>query len=1025
MTPPAVLKTYFEAVGSSQTRVGRVARHPTWGRILMEESDEGSEAKKTVFVSIRIDRDELSKNTTKHVLSGLRTLILDQDLDQIDVDNLPSAKSNEYVAAANELIQKTHAAILIMTGRYFDVEKPPCHQEEEVKAILELRRRRGNYPIRILLVSKGGDPDLQEFLGVLTSDKYAHYQLHTLPVVDGCDLADPNSWINPFKKILGQLQDDLRALDNKAPLKRDVAPFESAYLSRALQSWARGLGAGGAARSSIPAFQFEAGRFIQLSATEVGDASAAPQSADIETRALPVTNWLFGDKHKALLLCGGAGAGATCTLSMAAMAYAATLNKTLATAAANLECPQEMVCAAKEIPGHVPVLLNAAQLLDGQKAGKLPTDAVCEAIAAAMQVDGGPVVTPAMIAERMQVRSYVLLVDELDRLSHTDEVEVLKQLRSLNAVSKLKHRFVACGRPPEGERVRDFTAIVLRPPTLTQRTAFLEAYAQSQTNSDEAKERLRQAARLIGKLSGSAGLFATPLLLNAFCAHALEKGFDERRRASQVRLCKLISDDLIQQLANPAQKGAASLPEDKTRAILRVLAFEALRRPVGLDRARAIVAQITGERREDAVLDLLVQQTGLIETVSGRRNETEYRGNGLFGAYFAALHVADLPQPDAVLGSVSEPEAVREWRQVIAFATSMLFSDGGEAKALGLIDAILTKAEAEQGVSQIEWFLLAAHALASLSPSFVDDGELPAQQAQLDRAASVFVRSAGKWPPARRASAIETLSTAVRRDDTRETRRTVNALMKSMLGLTEDWIKPPRFTHPSGDDDGMLIAGLPVLVAHFDEFTRHDDQAPEDVVLISNDRRGDPSAADHWLEMQLKPALPVTFVTFYEAWEYCRFLEERLRARKRIGEDECVRLPTPREWSAIVNGLLNGKKYMWGSQAPGDGELAQVNWEGAGIGRATAPGAFGSHGSSNLYDLVSNVAVWTTPDRARGERIWPPRIDSGERVDVCGAHFGSGRVRLLGAGETGSPLPTQRRRERGIRLVRTRRTMGW
>ena len=84
---------------------------------------------------------------------------------------------------------------------------------------------------------------------------------------------------------------------------------------------------------------------------------------------------------------------------------------------------------------------------------------------------------------------------------------------------------------------------------------------------------------------------------------------------------------------------------------------------------------------------------------------------------------------------------------------------------------------------------------------------------------------------------------------------------------------------------------------------------------------------------------------------------------------------------------------------------------------------FRSYGPENLYDFDTNVRIWLLDDVESGESILETaKLREGYRLSR-GSHFASPSHQLSGVA---SPVPRdERRRERGIRLVRTAQMTGW
>ena len=112
--------------------------------------------------------------------------------------------------------------------------------------------------------------------------------------------------------------------------------------------------------------------------------------------------------------------------------------------------------------------------------------------------------------------------------------------------------------------------------------------------------------------------------------------------------------------------------------------------------------------------------------------------------------------------------------------------------------------------------------------------------------------------------------------------------------------------------------------------------------------------------------LPVVHVAYEDALAYARWR----------GRD----LPTEAEWEFAARGGLDGAKYVWGEERPGEGGAKANTWQGAfplqdtgddGFRAAPSPvGCFAPNGYG-LYDMAGNVWQWTS-DQWRGDLTAAP-----------------------------------------------------
>jgi hypothetical protein len=636
--------------------------------------------------------------------------------------------------------------------------------------------------------------------------------------------------------------------------------------------------------------------------------------------------------------------------------------------------------------------------------------------------------------ERMMERPYALFIDELDKLSSDDETEVLSVLGAAQAFfdpKKKPIKLIACGQPVSHERVEPVVEVRLDPPTTQQRLQFFEDFAATQRDKAALRKILDAADKLQFRTqtttgSASSETFDSPLLLNAFCWGALQDKVRVDECNGQVALCENLLSDVLDRAV---RREDGVITSAQAQAILQNVAFSSLADDVDDDDAANIVAVVAGTGRESSILDFLVDKAHLLERTEYARKRNCYRVRGLFSDYFAARQLA-ANEGVKFLENLTGETAQRKWRNVLAFACALMWkTQSAEARALSIIDALLERAEASTDpADQAAWLHCAAACLNALAP--IGDSESPPQQLAIERA-SAIVRGAVNWTPKQRADAIAELSMAVRRTNERETRRDVNALCKSMLGLKQHWIAPKGFVHPAGDKS-LRVAGMPVLVAHYGEFlaamARGQTESVATETRLSQTQQGVGEAGiDVWAQLSAVPAAPMVFISFHEAVAYCIWLTNTFREMRprQLQEDEFIRLPTFAEWRAMADAIRGQRTYLWGNDAPGDGAASRINWRGANIGAATPPGVFPPYGAPDLYDFSSNVAVWTTPDRPAGSTLWPPQLAPGENPPAIGVHFASRKNDLSGFGGITTPPAAERRRERGVRLVRTRCITGW
>ena len=137
-------------------------------------------------------------------------------------------------------------------------------------------------------------------------------------------------------------------------------------------------------------------------------------------------------------------------------------------------------------------------------------------------------------------------------------------------------------------------------------------------------------------------------------------------------------------------------------------------------------------------------------------------------------------------------------------------------------------------------------------------------------------------------------------------------------------------------------------------------------------------------------SIPVTWVTWFSARAYCRFMGRRL--------------PTEVEWEYAARGGANGGDiFPWGD-APAD--TTRANYGASGIGHPTRAGIYAANGYG-LYDMAGNVWQFTAdqwsdprdPPPAKGPVVlapWSkdPSIDLLTRVVIRGGSYDGAPVNM-------------------------------
>jgi formylglycine-generating enzyme required for sulfatase activity len=101
---------------------------------------------------------------------------------------------------------------------------------------------------------------------------------------------------------------------------------------------------------------------------------------------------------------------------------------------------------------------------------------------------------------------------------------------------------------------------------------------------------------------------------------------------------------------------------------------------------------------------------------------------------------------------------------------------------------------------------------------------------------------------------------------------------------------------------------------------------------------------------------PITGVNWYDAWSYCEWLSELLKARRMLSFTEVLRLPSEAEWEKAARGS-SGRIFPWGNRF----EAHRCNSRSSGLNEVVEIGRFAPQGDSpcGAVDMSGNVWEWT------------------------------------------------------------------
>jgi formylglycine-generating enzyme required for sulfatase activity len=411
-----------------------------------------------------------------------------------------------------------------------------------------------------------------------------------------------------------------------------------------------------------------------------------------------------------------------------------------------------------------------------------------------------------------------------------------------------------------------------------------------------------------------------------------------------------------------ALPGGITLDVVDRRSLLETVAFqmhENSQREIERDRLfNLLLPKFEGMIRDnemaakalDYFLNIINERSGLlVERASGIYSFTHTS----FQEYLAARALAD--RKDALEYTLSHL-ADAWWREVILLQAGYL-STQGKRRVSELINAIMG-ADPKTEPEPHHHLLLAAEILFDIGTARVDGDLLGEARKRLNEQAETPIN---KKSQREAVLAKITASNALAR---LETGQITARYWKTPFGEPE-WITVPAGEFWMGDDKGnredskpqhklylpeYKISSVPITNAQYylyivDTKRKPPENWPGGVVL--------PGHANH----------PVVNVSWYEAWAYCKWLEEKIQSP--------VVLPSEAEWEKAARGSEDKRDYPWGE----DWRDWHCNSNQLGL-QDTVPVGLFLHGGSpyGVLDMCGNVWEWT-------RTIWDEKYKYPYQVD--------------------------------------------
>jgi formylglycine-generating enzyme required for sulfatase activity len=418
----------------------------------------------------------------------------------------------------------------------------------------------------------------------------------------------------------------------------------------------------------------------------------------------------------------------------------------------------------------------------------------------------------------------------------------------------------------------------------------------------------------------------------------------------------------------PSLTELLQIGREQVRAVLNELAFQAHQsQPENRGTADVPETELVNGLMRHSPKNLDIQPRRLIEYLENRAGILVHRAEEVytfphrtFQEYLAACHLTDHPEYPGVMAELvgNDPE---RWREVTLLAGAKA-AEGSAPTIWQLAETLCWREpdDPETTMADAWGAQLAGQALAENA----DVGRVSgANQRKLDRIRRwlVCLLEGNDFPATERAIAGDSLG-VIGDPRFREDFFFLPKDEEGLLGFR--YVPAGRFLMGSDKSkDGMareaeapqhevalpafFISKYPVTVAQFRAFVEDSDYSLKD-------RNSLKSMDNH----------PVLNVTWKEAMEYCRWLDDKFR-KSELKELETlgeyltkgfrIRLPTEAEWERAARGT-DGRLYPWGDVP----DANRANYCDSGIGGTTAVGCFQAGKTpSGCLDMSGNLWEWT------------------------------------------------------------------